>query len=534
MDFDPDPARSDRRRLAVGALGVALLSLAVAAPFWVEPPGRDQGIFLTEGWLALEGASPYTDFWENKPPGIIWVYAGALATFGRSMLSVHLADWLARLVTALLLLAVVRRVTGRVAPGVLAAIAYLAYAGSFLFGGYWVRGQPEIFMDPLVAGALLALIGPRRQALIAGALVGAAVLLKYSALPMIALGAVPWLSRATPRRQAAAATLSFGLGLAAVATAFIAGFALAGTLDALLDATVRFNLAYRDTLDAGAPALSLHRLFGAPTLITPLYAFSAVALLAAAARALTRRSTPADRLVLPALLWWLAASAQVFWQAKFWDYHYHVVLAPLAVLAALGLDAALTAARARLPRGLAPALAVLALLLLGQGYGRFARDYLDRHHLSDRWLGGGPTAAFLATYTSSATDYSYAQTAALAERLAAETAPDDPVFIWGYETGAYFLAQRRPASRFLYDLPLAPAFSDVHADHFAALMADLRAHPPARFVVVTGDINAVESTDSLAQLRALPLLAGWLQRHYEPAWALGDFRVFRPRAPPPP
>ncbi|HJX00321.1 MAG TPA: hypothetical protein VJ453_09170, partial [Terriglobales bacterium] len=52
-----------------------LLVVVYAIPILTFPPGRDQGTYLQIGQSLLEGKHLYVQLWDNKPPGIFWVYA---------------------------------------------------------------------------------------------------------------------------------------------------------------------------------------------------------------------------------------------------------------------------------------------------------------------------------------------------------------------------------------------------------------------------------------------------------------------------
>ncbi len=62
---------------------------------------------------------------------------------------------------------------------------------------------------------------------------------------------------------------------------------------------------------------------------------------------------------------------------------------------------------------------------------------------------------------------------ALADYVRAETHPDQTILNWGRETQLYFYADRKPATRYLYDRPF---WQDPPT--FGRAMAELRAHPP--------------------------------------------------------
>jgi hypothetical protein len=117
--------------------------------------------------------------------------------------------------------------------------------------------------------------------------------------------------------------------------------------------------------------------------------------------------------------------------------------------------------------------------------------------------------------------------------VAARVPKERPIFVWGFEPVMYDLADRAPATRYLYDVPQRVAWAK--AEHRAVLMADLEASRPAAIVVehrdvfpmVTGD--AVDSADTL---RDFWPLADLIAQKYARATTIEDFDVYLERAAP--
>jgi hypothetical protein len=508
-------------------LGLAVVgfALAVKVPFGVEPPGRDQGIFLTEAWLMLQGYVPYLSFFENKPPGVLVTYAAALAAFGEGMVAVHLADWVATTMTALILCQIVLRAGAGAVAALVSGGIYLAYASGPLFGGFWVTAQAEIFMDPLVALCLWWLLDPvvataagRWRFGLAGLCIGVVLFFKYSAAPLLLLGLVP--------RPRGIRVAYFAGGAASIGILVLGTFAGLGALDALLESTIEFNLAYREAFSEtwGVPLFS--------RLLPALRELAAPYLLAGVAVATgwhgetgLRRATRAG-----AALWVLSLIC-VDWQGKYWPYHYQVLLLPLALLAGLGAPRLVQIFAAWMRPRRATIVATLVAVLLGTGYIWQVADYLQVHHLPAYWLGSASREEMQSTYRMGGTDYAYVETVAAAARVAETTDPDERILVWGYEPFIYFLARRLPATRFLYDFPItADLAPDLQARMLKRLHADLKASPPSVILVVSGDRNRVEPLGSASQLQKLPSVARFVRRGYRQAWKLGDFRGFERRA----
>jgi 4-amino-4-deoxy-L-arabinose transferase-like glycosyltransferase len=86
-----------------------------------------------------------------------------------------------------------------------------------------------------------------------------------------------------------------------------------------------------------------------------------------------------------------------------------------------------------------------------------------------------------------------------ADYVRAHSDPADPLLVWGLSGGVYFLAQRPPASRFLFAFPLLTrTYGDSVAPDF---LSELRRSPPAIIV------------DAAVSDESAPPLSQW-----DPAW----------------
>ena len=72
------------------------------------------------------------------------------------------------------------------------------------------------------------------------------------------------------------------------------------------------------------------------------------------------------------------------------------------------------------------------------------------------------------------------------EWIAANTDPEERIFVWGFEPAIYFTASRHAASRYIYDVPLRAAWSRLETRPI--LMQELAASPPRLIVVQSGDV----------------------------------------------
>jgi hypothetical protein len=520
------------RPLATGIVAavVALAAILRFGFFALEPPGRDQGLFVALADGALHGKLVYRDLWEHKPPGVVGLYAIAMLVFGRGYIAIQLLQALFALAASLAIAHQVRRATDCVAASLFAALLYLVFAAGLSFGGFWGTAQPEVFMDLPVIGAVAWLLGARaapavgvRRGAAAGLCVGWAILLKYSAAPLVGLGLLVWVGGGASVRDRVRATAAFALGCLAPGAALAGSMAALGAWDDFFRATVIFNAAHRAaSASPGLPLLS--ELFYAPDRLAPLYVPAAIGAIAAAIAPRREGDGRGRELGLAAALLWLLAIAEVFWQRKFWIYHYQVIALPLALLAGVGLSWVQGAAKTPRAQAAVAAASAVALALLGIPYARDLLDYDAYHGVSARWRGIAAGEEVEATYVWGGRDYAFAQTRAVSEWLAREVPAGEPIFVWGFEPYVYFLSGRAPASRFLYDYPLMPRFASAVPWFRPQLLDDLHRHPPAAFVVVANDPNDIEPIDSATQLRQWGELREFVRSGYHPVWQVGDFR----------
>ncbi len=236
--------------LSAGTL-VAAVALNQSAVHWRENHA-DSDLFAYFGWLITQGARPYLDFWDNKPPGVWWMSAAAIrlcgpgpaadvalgtVLLGGTLVSVVAAARaglrrglvLPAAVAAAVLLTDVRLECGAVRTETLVVLLESAAVAAYL---HWLRrGRP---------GA----------AVLAGLLAGAAPLGKQSGIAAgLAIGLHgAWRAWREPRRRRGAAA---ALAAACVAPATAAGVLAAhGALGEAAYAVGGFNRAYFAVEDA--------------------------------------------------------------------------------------------------------------------------------------------------------------------------------------------------------------------------------------------------------------------------------------------
>jgi hypothetical protein len=244
------------------------------------------------------------------------------------------------------------------------------------------------------------------------------------------------------------------------------------------------------------------------------------------------------RAELVVLAFALSAAAAILVQGKLWAYHWMAAFPSWGVMAGA---AYVGAARRMTWRGLSPTadnrnallvvvvitMGVWALAAWGQRAGQSIALHTGRMSVA-RFYGGeikpGAYQEQFGRYGFG--DFSYWADDQVAAYLRGHTSPGDRVFVWGFEPLIYFLADRRPASRFLMDHPLEARFKKREAWR-AELLSDLRRRPPLYFIVVTHDTWELEREESTVQLRRFEALYRFVERHYRVEATIEDFTLLR-------
>jgi hypothetical protein len=218
-------------------------------------------------------------------------------------------------------------------------------------------------------------------------------------------------------------------------------------------------------------------------------------------------------------------------QGKFFQYHYGATLPLVMFVAGLGLYKLW---RRCLAGGLGGALAFAAFfsvcITMRQAVGDLPQDFWDRSAMRFRYL--FRMAPFerreaLDEELGYVADYNLGADRAVARELRSRTRGDAPVFVWGFEPAIYWLAERRPASRFIYNVPQRTSWEQGRAR--SELMNELRAHKPAAIVVQRNDTFGVvtgNSLDSRGELANFAALQALVDTHYELVATVEDFDVY--------
>lgn len=130
-------------RVIFGLAVVAVLALFAILrwPYLEMPLERDEGTYLVLGHQVTQGAVPYEDIYEMKPPGLFYAYAILSAIGGYGFEGARTITLLLHLVNGLFLFFILRR-TGWLWGALGAMIAFLSLSMNPYFHGFALLPEP--------------------------------------------------------------------------------------------------------------------------------------------------------------------------------------------------------------------------------------------------------------------------------------------------------------------------------------------------------------------------------------------------------
>lgn len=435
-----------------------LLSLAARVPFLTIPMIHDEGgyAYAARGWLEGTGRL-YDDLWISRPQGIFALYALVFETLGTSVLALRFAGWLFAALTVYAVWLFGRRWTSPRVANLAAILAALMLSWPN-FEGFTANAEVFMGMPAAFAAFWLLRMAQTRwsapQLVGVGVLVGLSTVLKPSGIVMLPVAwAMLWLGDDVSRRERLrrGGWVLFGLGIVGAAT-FIHGYFLGW--DDFFYATVTYRL----TLQSSATvSLSRHlRAIGSLTLASaPLVGmllmiwafrtrFPLRVVLDADARAPQRRRIQIRRPAGPGglllALWMIGAGLGIAMGGDWWRHYMIQAVPPLSLWLAWNIDAIIHALR-RWRRALATVLITTLVLL------------------PFTMIAGGPDGLLTALYNHPG----YPAQAEVAAYIRAHTEPDDTIYVAFDQASIYYLSDRKPAYRHLYDQELQ-ALPESYAD----------------------------------------------------------------------
>jgi hypothetical protein len=532
----PPPART--RAFAALVLATFVLGIALRAPTFCRPLlSDDEAIYAATADALQRGDLLYRDVVDHKPPLIYHLYQAGFAVLGRyDTQAAHALVILSVLLTAGFLFAIGSR-AGPQARGIGLAAAALFLIFSTTWHDYdALAANCELFLlAPQTIAAWLLLrdlatpsAGARGLAvhLAVGALIGTSALFKYQGLTFLgaSVGLLLWwvILRRAPWSWTLPRALCQVVGALLPAAVYLLWCLAAGNAAATIY-WFKFNFSYVGAGLTGLAALSrgLRRtaLIGGAALVPYVLGLAGAATAAAGVARVLRRRVSAERWVeadVPSpsmtlgFLWLVTSAVAVKTGGRFFGHYFHLVLAPLCLLAAPSFS--------RLWQKNRSSRAILAVLC------------------------ALPAALFFALATSGrsvAADLDEREPPydEVAARIATLTAPEERIFVWGNSPQLYVLARRPLGTRFSScnfvtgESPGTPtetgrwdADSNQNPATWQMLFADLERRRPALLVdAAAAGWNGYDKYP----LARYPRLAAYVAEHYRPVEVRAGVGLYR-------
>ncbi len=433
--------------------------------------GLDQNIFGEIASLLLHGKKLYVDAWDVKPPNVFYVYALFESVFGPNGFAVRLSDYIFALCACAALYAwmSVDDQLHDPYPRIIPPLATILLALTLLSLGLADTAQTESYSLVLIIGAAYLIYRPsNKRLLIAGALIGCATFFKTTNAIFLLPIATEILLRHQERARKEFLFLVLGfIGWCAVQVIVLA---LEGSLAEYFHIAVSVFQNHPNEVSSLQPI---------DFLLVPwryLDVWSVLTIAAIVCAFLGRNKLFFASIRLPFMLF-LAGMLAVLLQNKGWGYQYVVFLPGLVPLVAISCVYLFKVIRkrSRTWAAIAGLTVILVIIIVAPSQRRRI------HYTSDALLSLRHHAAYVASLGSRHSLYYPACTDSLAQYLRLHSAANDEIFIFGEEPGAYWKANRMPATRYVYALLFTSGV--IPPDEIRALNDTLVKKQPALIVI---------------------------------------------------
>ena len=129
-----------------------------------------------------------------------------------------------------------------------------------------------------------------------------------------------------------------------------------------------------------------------------------------------------------------------------------------------------------------------------------------------------------------AADFDLASNFRVATWVTKHVAPRDSVLVWGFEPSIYWFSGRRPATRFIYNVPQRSKWqTEVSQKMF---IDEVRERVPGVVIIQHNDIFpgvTGDNTDSAADLAKFVALDDYVAEHYKFVSKIDDFDILERR-----
>jgi cytochrome b561 len=499
----------------VGRIVLVLLALFVCArtiaSLWL-PFGWDHGMMAEVGHTILEGGLPYRDAWDMKGPFAYVVFAVAEAIFGRNMCAVRAIDAAIMVSAAAMLGSAASRLS---APNY-APWATLGFLLLFSSNGWFFTAQPDGWAAAATTFAIVPYLNTNKhpslpQAWLSGFMVGLAALIK----PLYILFVLsPAAAVALRNEQTPVARLQHWLMLAFSLSIPIIGVLLLYVDQDALASLIEVHILYPIESYSNVRQLSFettvsnlaHHLRTQPMLEhLPLGVLAGIIPFIIAG-IWNLRKRPVILVTLTS--WTFIALFCLIFQGQFFAYHWYLLYPPAIILAVTGLATVNIAASPISSAACLGYLSVLSTPLL-------ITPMKETSWTARNILGLTTRAQYYSKFQFR--EYNVNDPVEAVTYLSTRADPADQLFVLGHESIINYLSGLKPATRFIFSLPLFARGPFLHDYRVEALDQLDRKRP--RYVIKGTQYGSSK----------FPEFGSWLDWHYQCTKSFGNLDLYERR-----
>ncbi|MCB4792765.1 MAG: glycosyltransferase family 39 protein [Elusimicrobia bacterium] len=432
--------------------GILLIFLAVffnfyfRYPFLNIPLERDEGEYAYIADVIEDGGLPYRDAFDQKPPGIFYLYYLVFLIFGKKVIALRLFAAFYNLISVYFVYKIGKLLKGKDLGFVAALIFSLTSSERRLLG---FSANTEVFMlAPIIAGTYFALayLASKKMAalIISGALFGVSVMFKQPAFLnffcMFFFIAYYGIKEKESVTRYLKACLAMAAAFAVPILLSALYFAGSGAFDDFKYQVLLHNVAYigwaipkghgmKNLLD------TLSFLSQSQAVLWALLFFGMIVII------FERRAKYFEFIIF----WFLFSFLAVSLGKRFTLHYFEQLMPPLALISGMGLIGLTTFLnRNKVPKlGFSVFMVFLLVLLLPYKANRAYSDY-SKQELTSAIYSGNP----------------FNEDVKAAEFIKQNSDIKDKVFVAGSEPQILFYADRKSASRYIFFYPLTGGYAD--------------------------------------------------------------------------